>query len=163
MKRLFVCFFFKNEEGKSHYCTITNLAGLVSRQVRSHNKGSCTFICDYCLNYFGTQKLLDKHEESCSQHKAVKTTYPKPDDNILTFKNIQNCIECPVKFYFEKESILEPIDEMSAFCLYPVFRVEEKVKLKFLDSFRFTGKSLASLVETTTTFEHTDRCFTSEQ
>lgn len=31
------------------------------------------------------------------------------------------------------------------------------VKLKFLDSFGFTGKSLASLVETTTRFEHTDR------
>lgn len=110
-------FFFKNQEGKSHYCTITNLAGLVSRQVSNHHKDKKhkdkgTFICDYCLNYFGTQKLLDKHEGSCSQYKAMKTIYPGPDDNILTFKNIQNCIECPVQFYFDTESILKPIDEM---------------------------------------------------
>ena len=44
--------------------------------------------------------------------------------------------ECPIKFYFDTESILKPIDEtrgntklsqrhvMSAFCLYPVSRVE---------------------------------------
>ena len=37
------------------------------------------------------------------------------------------------------------------------------VKLKFLDTFRFTGKSLASLVETTTRFRHTDMYFTPEQ
>ena len=52
------------------------------------------------------------------------------------FKNIQNCIECPVKFYFDTESYTKPINEMrektklyqrhvmSGFCLYPVFRVE---------------------------------------
>ena len=136
-KRVVRLFFFKNEEGtKSHYCTITNLAGLVSRQVKSHNKGKILFICDYCLNYFGTQDLLNKHEESCSQYKAVKNIFPEPGNNIQMFKNIQNCIECPVKFYFGTESILKPIDEMrgktklsqrhvmSAFCLYPVFRVE---------------------------------------
>ena len=37
------------------------------------------------------------------------------------------------------------------------------VKLKFLDSFRFMGKSLADLVKTTTKFKHTDKYFTSEQ
>ena len=93
-------------------------------------------MCDYCLNHFGRQDLLDKCEESCSKYKAVKTEYPKPGENILKFKNIQNCLECPIKFYFDTESILRPIDEirggtklcqrhvMSAFCLYPVSRVE---------------------------------------
>ena len=38
-ERVVRLFFFKNEEGNSHYCTITNLAGLVSRQIKSHNKG----------------------------------------------------------------------------------------------------------------------------
>ena len=54
----------------------------------------------------------------------------------LRFKNIQNCLECPIKFYFDTESILKPIEEtrgktklnqrhmMSAFCLYPVSRIE---------------------------------------
>ena len=80
-------FFYKNEEGESHYCTIAKVSGLVSRQIRSHNKGRGAFICDYCLNHFGTQCLLDKHEESCSKYKAVKTEYPKPGENILKFKN----------------------------------------------------------------------------
>ena len=37
------------------------------------------------------------------------------------------------------------------------------VKLKFLDTFRFMNKSLASLIKTTTRFTHTDRHFTPEQ
>ena len=128
-------FFYKSEGGESHYCTVTNMSGLVSSQVRNHHDGG-THICDYCLNHFGRQDLLDKHKESCSKYKAVKTEYPKPGENILKFKNIQNCLECPIKFYFDTESILKPIDEtrgktklsqrhvMSAFCLYPVSRVK---------------------------------------
>ena len=133
-ERIVRLFFVKNKEGESHYCTVTNMSGLVSKQVSKH-KGKI-YVCDYCLNHFGTRKLLDKHEESCSKYKAVKTEYPKPGENILRFKNIQNCLECPIKFYFDTESILKPISEMrgktklyqrhvmSAFCLYPVSRVE---------------------------------------
>ena len=130
-------FFYKNEDGSIwHYNTVKSLRCLVSGQVRSHDKGKGMFICDYCLNYFGTQVLLDKHEERCSQYKTVGTIFPEPGKNdILKFKNIQNCIECPIKFYVDTESILEPIDEMrgktklyqrhktSAFYLYPVLRI----------------------------------------
>ena len=135
-ERVVRLFFFKNGNGGSHYCTLTNMPGLISRQIKSHNKGRGIFVCDYCLNHFGTQSLLDKHEESCSKYKAVKTEYPKPGENILRFKNIQNYLECPIKFYFDTESILKPIDEtrgktrlnqrhvMSALCLYPVSRIE---------------------------------------
>ena len=136
-EKVYHIFFYKNEDGtKWHYNPITSLRGLVSSQVRSHHKGRGIFICDYCLNYFGTQELLDKHEEICSQYKAVRTIFPEPGKNdILKFKNIQDCIECPIKFYVDTESILEPIDEMrgktklyqrhktSAFYLYPVLRI----------------------------------------
>ena len=93
-------------------------------------------MCDYCLNYFGSQVLLDEHTEYCSKHDAVTTILPKPRKNILKFKNIQNCVECPIKIYADFESFLEPIDEThgdtklyqrhvpSAFCLYVVSRVE---------------------------------------
>ena len=112
------------------------MPGLILRQIKSHNKDRGIFVCDYCLNHFSTQSLLDKHEESCSKYKAVKTEYPEPGENILRFKNIQNSLECPIKFYFDIESIFKPIDEtrgetrlnqrhvMSAFCLYPVSRIE---------------------------------------
>ena len=118
-------FFYKDEDGtKWHYNTVKSLRGLVSGQVRSHNKGKGMFICDYCLNYFGTQ------------YKAVRTILPEPGKNIMKFKNIQNCIECPVKFIFDTESILKRINEMkgktklyqrhvmSGFCILPILRVE---------------------------------------
>ena len=62
---------------------------------------------------FSTQALLDNHEEICSQYKAVKTMFPEPGKNdILSFKNVQNCIECPIKVYIDTESILRPINEI---------------------------------------------------
>lgn len=131
-------FFYKNEDGtKWHYNPIKSLKGLVSGQIKSHHKGRSIFICDYCLNYFGTQELLDEHEECCSQHKAVRTILPELGKDILRFRNIQNCIECPIKFYVDTKSTLRPISEMrgetrlyqrhkmSAFCLLPVLRIED--------------------------------------
>ena len=108
-ERVVRLFFYKNESGESHYCTITKMSGLVSKQVNKH-KGKI-YVCDYCLNHFGTQILLDKHEESCSKYEAVKTEYPKPGENILKFDHFQNCLECTIKFYFDTESILKPINE----------------------------------------------------
>ena len=143
-KEVYRVFFYKNEDGtKWHYNPITSLRGLVSRQVRSHNKNKGIFICDYCLNFFRTQVLLDKHEECCSQYKAVRTILPKAGkDDTMVFRNVQNCIECPVKFYFDTESNLIPIDEMrgktklyqrhkmSAFYVYPVLRIgDDSVKI----------------------------------
>ena len=133
-KRVVCLFFYKNEDGESHYCAIKNMSGLISNQVSNH-KGT-VYVCDYCLNYFGSQKVLDKHTESCSKHEAVNTIFPKPGENIMKFKNIQNCVECPIIICADTESILRNIDEtrgntklhqrhvMSAFCSYPVSRVE---------------------------------------
>ena len=56
-------------------------------------------------------------------------------DDTMMFKNFQNCIECPIKFYFDTKSILVPINEMrgntklyqrhkmSAFYINPVLRI----------------------------------------
>ena len=72
---------------------------------------------------------------NCSKHDAVNTILPEPDVNILSFENIQNQVECPIKIFFDVESFLAPIDKMSgktklyqqrvpsAFCLYVVSRV----------------------------------------
>ena len=126
-------FFLKDGEN-SHYCVIRNMSRLISSQVSKNTRTK--YVCDYCLNYFTSQKVLDKHRESCSKHDAVNTIFPKPGENILKFKNIQNCVECPIKIYAGTESFLSLIDEtrgktklhqrhvMSAFCSYPVSRVE---------------------------------------
>ena len=110
------------------------MSGLVSKQTSKH-KGT-VYVCDYCLNYFGSHKVLDKHMENCSKHEAVNTILPKPCENILRFKNIQNYVECPIIIYADTESFITTIDEtceetklyqqhvMSTFCLYVVSRIE---------------------------------------
>ena len=128
-------FFLKNENGtESHYCVVKNMSALVSSQ--ASKKKEKKYVCDFCLNMFGSQELLDDHTEYCSKHNAVSTVMPKPGRNILKFKNIQNSVECPVKTYADFESFLEPIDRKhgetklyqrhvpSAFCFYVVSRVE---------------------------------------
>ena len=100
--------FFLKEGENSHYCVI-RMSRLISSQV-SKNRHT-KYVCDYCLNYFGSQEALDKHMESCSKHKAVNTRLPESGENILKFKNIQNCVECPIKIYADTESILRNIDE----------------------------------------------------
>ena len=128
-------FFLKNEDGTvSHYCVVKNMSALVGAQVSA--KKERKYVCDFCLNVFGSQALLDDYTEYCSKHDAVNTVMPKPARSILKFKNTQNSVECPVKIYADFESFLEPIDRKhgetklyqrhvpSAFCFYVVSRVE---------------------------------------
>ena len=60
-------FFFKKGE-QSHYCVVNNMymSALVGRQVsaKEHKK----YVCDSCLNHFGSLELLDNHVEYCSKH-----------------------------------------------------------------------------------------------
>ena len=110
------------------------MSRLISAQVRSDHGEK--YVCDYCLNYFCSQDKLDNYMESCSKHDAVNTILPEPGKNILKFKNIQNCVECPIKIYADTESFLSPIDErrgetklyqqhiMNTFWFYVVSRVK---------------------------------------
>lgn len=125
-------FFFKNDE-QNDYCVINDMSRLVGSQTNANEHKK--YVCDYCLNYFGSQDLLNSHTEYCSKHDAVNTILPEPGSNILKFKNLQNQVECPIKIIGDFESILNPIDKKSgqtklyqqhipsAFCLYVVSRV----------------------------------------
>ena len=125
--------FFQKTETNSHYCVIKSMSRLVASQVSMETKKK--YVCDFCLTAFGTEDLLLKHEEYCREHDCVNTTFPKPGENILKFKNFQNAIECPIKIFADFESFLEPTDKThgktklyqqhvpSAFCLYVVSRV----------------------------------------
>ena len=125
--------FFQKTKTNSHYSVIKSMSRLVASQMstKQHKK----YVCDFCLNAFGTEDLLLKHEEYCREHDCVNTTFPKPGENILKFKNFQNASECPINIFADYESFLEPIDKThgktklyqqhvpSAFCLYVVSRV----------------------------------------
>ena len=134
-KRIVRLFFYKNEDGtNSHYCVIRSMSRLVSSQI--NKKKAKKYVCDFCLNAFGNEDLLNEHVKYCSKHDAVNVVMPNLKNNFLRFKNIQNSIECPIKIYADFESFLKPIDEKhgetklyqqhepSAFCFYVVSRVE---------------------------------------
>ena len=105
-KKTIRLFFLKSADGSnSHYCAIKDMSRLICSQVskKRHKK----FVCDYCLNYFGRQNLLDEHTEYCSKHDAVNTIFPKPGKNVLKFKNIQNCAR--LKFIVTLNQNLHPL------------------------------------------------------
>ena len=122
------------DDTNSHYCVVKSMSRLTSSQGRKHN--GKIWVCNHCINHFITEDALNKHKLSCSQHDCVHTTFPKPGENVLKFKNSQNAIECPIKIFADFESFLEPIDKThgktklyqphvpSAFCLYVVSRVD---------------------------------------
>ena len=110
------------------------MSRLVSGQLSEKGHKKC--VCDYCLNSFGTEDLLNNHSKYCSKHDAVDTILPEPGKNyFLKFKNIQSEVECPIKVYADFESFLEPIEKTSGntklyqkhvpfcFCFYMVSRV----------------------------------------
>ncbi|XP_022799901.1 uncharacterized protein LOC111337802 [Stylophora pistillata] len=100
------------EGEKKHYCLIKSMSRLVSSQLskNEHKK----FICRRCLNYFGSQKLLDEHDELCRDHEAVREKMPEPD-TFLFFKNHQRKIDVPFVIYADFESILKPLNSAQPF------------------------------------------------
>ena len=94
------------EEGVNHYCLVKNLSRLLSSQVSKHKEKH--HFCMRCLNAFWTHKSLNKHQEYCSNHEAVKIEMPKKDD-ILTFKNYYKGEKVPFIIYADMESLIKPI------------------------------------------------------
>ena len=133
-ERVVRLFFQKSEDGsESHYCVVKDMSKLIASQVSK--KKTKKHVCDFCLNTFGNDELLEKHLEYCSKHDAVNVKMPVAGRNTLKFKNIQNMIECPIKIIFDFESFLKRSNDTcgqtklyqrhipSAFCIYVVSRV----------------------------------------
>ena len=94
------------EEGVNHYCLVKNLSRLLSSQVSKHDGKK--YFCKRCLNPFNTQKALDKHEEYCSNHKAVKINMPEKG-TMLKFKNYHRGEKVPFIIYADFESCIKSI------------------------------------------------------
>ncbi|XP_022784021.1 uncharacterized protein LOC111324675 [Stylophora pistillata] len=93
------------EDGdKRHYCLIKNLSRLVSSELSK--KKAKKYICRRCLNYFGSQRLLDTHSELCQDHEAVREKMPKAD-TLLSFKNHHKKMDMPFVIYADFESIIK--------------------------------------------------------
>ena len=94
------------EEGVNHYCIVKNLSRLLSSQVSKHDGKK--YFCKRCLNPFSTQKALDKHEEYCGNHEAVKINMPEKG-TMLKFKNYHKGEKAPFVIYADFESRIKSI------------------------------------------------------
>ena len=95
------------EKGVNHYCLVKNISRLLSSQVSKHDGKK--YFCMRCLNPFNNQKALDKHEEYCSNHEAVKIIMPKKG-TMLRFENYHRGERVPFVIYADFESCIKSID-----------------------------------------------------
>ena len=61
-----------------------------------------------CLNPFNNQKALDKHEEYCGNHEAVKTIMPEKG-TMIKLKNYHRGEKVPFVIYADFESCIKSI------------------------------------------------------
>lgn len=57
------------------------MSALVGGQVSANEDKK--YVGDYCVNCFGSQKLLNAHVEYCRNYDAVNTILPEPGKNIF--------------------------------------------------------------------------------
>lgn len=94
-----------DEGGMQHYCWIKNLGRLVNSQISKRKTSK--FICDGCLQHFGTEKLLLEHMKmDCN--KCV-TVLPSQDNRFIKFNQVEKQIRVPFVIYSDFEALLVPI------------------------------------------------------
>ena len=94
------------EEGVNHYCVVKNISRLLSSQVSNHREKH--HFCLRCLNSFWTHKSLNKHQEYCGNHEAVKINMPEKG-TMLKFKNYHRGEKVPFIIYADFESCIKSI------------------------------------------------------
>ena len=103
------------DEGVNHYFLVKNLSRLLSTQVSKHKEKH--HFCMRCLNAFWTHKSLNKHQEYCGKHEAVKINMPEegtmlklPEEGtMLKFKNYYRGEKVPFVIYADFESCIKSI------------------------------------------------------
>ena len=89
-----------------HYCLVKNVSRLLSSQGSKHDEKK--YFWKRCLNPFNSQKALDKHEEYCGNHEAVKINMPEKG-TMLKFKNYHRGEKVPFVIYADFESCIKSI------------------------------------------------------
>lgn len=101
--------FYKSPNIKKHYCWIKNLSALVHDQITKH-KGKI-YICDRCLNYFSSKRVLEKHIDICKSLCTGKVDVPNKGNRWINFKNLRHKLEVPFIVYADFESLLVPMGD----------------------------------------------------
>lgn len=102
-------YFKKNVNSKQgHYCLITDLGKLISRNV-SKSK-SKHYVCNRCLNHFTVATKFHIHTENCNLFAPVKIETPDKSDAILKFSKFKALIKKPFVIYADFECLTKKID-----------------------------------------------------
>jgi hypothetical protein len=106
---------------KNHYSVIKDMSRLVSSQISKdeHKK----YICDRCLNTFGSNELLEKHLELCSNNDYQRHEYPKPGsttgfENYWKIQTVQFAICADFECYIKKLDTTEQNPDESSTVQY---------------------------------------------
>lgn len=96
----------------SHYCWISNLSRLISKQVSNHH--GKLHICDRCLNYFHNKRKLEEHLLYCRKQNDCGVEMPTEESDILEFKNFKYQFKVPFIIYADIETLLKkPTEKFS--------------------------------------------------
>jgi hypothetical protein len=92
---------------KNHYSVIKDMSRLVSSQIskNEHKK----HICGRCLNSFGSNELLKKHLELCSNNDHQRHEYSKPGST-TKFENYGKTQTAPFAIYADFECYIKELD-----------------------------------------------------
>ena len=70
------------EKGKTHYCLIKNLNGMLHTQTKCKTQ---QYFCTYCLHGFIREDLLTAHKPLCETHGPQCTKLPNEKDRFMKF------------------------------------------------------------------------------
>ena len=133
-----------NEQGSRpqslnfHYVWIKDLSRLVSRQLSKHDG---RHIWKRCLHYFTSIEKLFYHSKDCKTVNDCQIVLPKPDRNIIEFKNFKYKEKLPFIIYADCKSLLKPVEDVQVktsntevFQRHEVFGIGYYLKCSFDDA-----------------------------
>ena len=91
----------------NHYCAIKNLGRLVSSQMSNHQHKK--YFCLNCMNGFGSEKTLTKHQVFCLERKPQVEIFPNLGDT-TKFKNYERLHDMPFTVYADFECFVKPLE-----------------------------------------------------
>ena len=103
-KNKFISLFLHDDK---HYCVVKNLGRLVSSQLSKNNHKK--HFCLNCMNGFGTEKILENHQEFCLKRKPQTEVFPNPGET-TKFKNYERLHDIPFTVYADFECFVKPLE-----------------------------------------------------
>lgn len=88
------------KDEKLHYVYIKDMNKLLSKQLRTKNKGR-KHLCLACLNCFTSERVLNDHQQLCLAVNGTQAAVY--EEGIIRFKHFENLVRCPFRIYADTE------------------------------------------------------------